>query len=737
MCRWLLVFLLVLSTASPSGAQKAPLADATLEELLRDIGRERFLSATRRYDSVSKPLGFVAPGYVVERLAKSGARFPEVAAAFGKEYGLPASAAAALARAHIRQFHRGLGFHQVDLDPLIEDLAIAIRASKGSLVPVVSAMRLSEYPASAAQRQQIVRMLEPLADSLPEMSKSIARAAPVTGHVEIWLLALEHDPSLLRDFVLADPGKGHPALYPSYGTALKTLKLSSDERAAVLNASLDVLLSTGLAFDAVAFFKALPETDRAALLERSQRPRDSDSTRQSAGRAPDLALPLAAAFFLTGDGATAEAIFRRLDASSAGHGFWLLDAALHPERDPFESLARSTYREPLWGQIALWLASTYPVFELEALWGLTQPPHYPNPDDVNHPPRRATRAMEPIDRKVAELQARWQAQLESLLEPHTDARSDHASKAVARLLASPVLEACTPTEKMAGPAWTAFRPAAPQGFSLERAARLDDQAVALLRASNSSEYWVMRSTDAGQSWTAPAYLGLRADNPYFVGDDGSLRLDNGLIELSVKVRRFTYDGMPSVKPAGTETAVRLSCDLSVIERDSDGDGLSDLEEHWLLTDPFHADTDRDGLTDDVDPIPHVPFEGARSMEGLAMLEALTYSSRDLGRVRPQVGPPQGPARLAGRRPTDFVVGRRASFHGLSPADRLIVLSPGEVRLARARKGDRHAFRRHLVAASHSGTQVFIDRRASHGGHTYLLKKKRDGWHYILLREWMV
>src|SRR6185436_8215688 len=45
---------------------------------------------------------------------------------------------------------------------------------------------------------------------------------------------------------------------------------------------------------------------------------------------------------------------------------------------------------------------------------------------------------------------------------------------------------------------------------------------------------------------------------------------------------------------------------SDLEKDTDVDGLTDLAEERLMTDPFAPDTDSDGLPDAIDPLPQIP-----------------------------------------------------------------------------------------------------------------------------------
>ncbi|MCC7435715.1 MAG: PQQ-binding-like beta-propeller repeat protein [Methanoregulaceae archaeon] len=61
--------------------------------------------------------------------------------------------------------------------------------------------------------------------------------------------------------------------------------------------------------------------------------------------------------------------------------------------------------------------------------------------------------------------------------------------------------------------------------------------------------------------------------------------------------------VPMAKLVATEW-IKLFPDDAVVRKDADGDGLTDLVETRLGTDPANPDTDKDGLRDDVDPCPN-------------------------------------------------------------------------------------------------------------------------------------
>ena len=66
--------------------------------------------------------------------------------------------------------------------------------------------------------------------------------------------------------------------------------------------------------------------------------------------------------------------------------------------------------------------------------------------------------------------------------------------------------------------------------------------------------------------------------------------------------RITYESRPGDN-GGIEPPPPIDVDVADIERDSDSDGWTDLEERQLGLDPRHVDSDRDGQRDDIDASP--------------------------------------------------------------------------------------------------------------------------------------
>lgn len=90
----------------------------------------------------------------------------------------------------------------------------------------------------------------------------------------------------------------------------------------------------------------------------------------------------------------------------------------------------------------------------------------------------------------------------------------------------------------------------------------------------------------------------------WMGDKASLQasLEGGDIRLRWK----SYE---IAQPARVPEQRSLSVRPAALRRDSDGDGLADVVERRLRTDPEAADTDGDGVPDGIDPSPRVSARG--------------------------------------------------------------------------------------------------------------------------------
>lgn len=103
-------------------------------------------------------------------------------------------------------------------------------------------------------------------------------------------------------------------------------------------------------------------------------------------------------------------------------------------------------------------------------------------------------------------------------------------------------------------------------------------------------------------------LGLSQMRPYVIVPNPHLPiLDGGVLQVAADLREID-DKSITFPPVGLHAkrkkqGLMLRCPLADLRRDSDHDGLTDLEEGRLATDPADPDTDHDGLRDGDDPAP--------------------------------------------------------------------------------------------------------------------------------------
>ena len=122
-------------------------------------------------------------------------------------------------------------------------------------------------------------------------------------------------------------------------------------------------------------------------------------------------------------------------------------------------------------------------------------------------------------------------------------------------------------------------------------------------------YWIGISEDSGNNWKY-YYSGLAKDNIYFIKPNPKIDLiksDSIICLEAAKVRK--------VKRSSHWTAseyelikdnIILELNLNKITLDTDLEGLTDLEEQKLQTNPTLKDTDKDGLLDLNDNNPRFP-----------------------------------------------------------------------------------------------------------------------------------
>jgi hypothetical protein len=118
----------------------------------------------------------------------------------------------------------------------------------------------------------------------------------------------------------------------------------------------------------------------------------------------------------------------------------------------------------------------------------------------------------------------------------------------------------------------------------------------------------VRVRDSASGVTHDAALGFAMMRPYVVFHDPLLPLlDGDMLQVAADVRdvddaSITYPPV-ALKTKREAQGKMLRCPIAKLVHDADHDGMTDVEEARLATDPGDADTDGDGLPDAHDPAP--------------------------------------------------------------------------------------------------------------------------------------
>ncbi len=137
-------------------------------------------------------------------------------------------------------------------------------------------------------------------------------------------------------------------------------------------------------------------------------------------------------------------------------------------------------------------------------------------------------------------------------------------------------------------------------------------------------YWFTFSANGGLKWTPPLYSGITAEDDFTILPYTHFPIIRvGNIRLEAHAKDFTAGDQQ-------EPVYLLNVPLEILKRDTDSDGLTDLMEERLLTDPSNKDTDADGKPDFFDNAPLVsnkPDSEADLVRVAAMGEVIGNSEK--------------------------------------------------------------------------------------------------------------
>ena len=299
----------------------------------------------------------------------------------------------------------------------------------------------------------------------------------------------------------------------------------------------------------------------------------------------------------------------------------------------------------------------------------------------------------------------------------------------------------------------------PERFSVVRVERHGSAAMAIgvsqdydpVGELSSGAYWVTRSSDSGKTWSAPRYTGLRLRMPYLVRPVSNLPMISGeRLQIEVEIqemdtRVITFPPI-AVRSKRKMQGLYLEIPFSVLGKDTDRDGLSDVAEERLLTDPENPDTDGDGILDSHDRVPLVPLNGLTTGDPAALAAVLNKLSRqESGAIIHEVTRPVNDlmdvfANITTGVLTDertmFVVADRRQFRGLIPPRRTIVLSPGELKKAQEKFGPIFAVEFPVFILDPAKERGYVVWTEHWKGGSLNLRKVNGEWKVEVVSEWI-
>ena len=613
---------------------------------------------------------------------------------------------------------------QEDLSSLDRRLRTALR-EPGNKLPVL--ITIAQLVAPGVSDSEFSDQIFPLLRREPNAVPLTTRVAShLVGFRWQSLLAAALETHRDHPDLLAAMAERHPigaafgpGLIGPRGVTLRTTfrPLSAEVLATHAERQIGALLSIGRAGEALALFDLLPEAARTRIL---QQPKDTYE---------HVSLSLAAAAALAGDEARAR-LFLKNDIPSDEHDFRfepamkIIETALRPrlDQDVFDVMIAAARSRPSGTVDRLYAAllerGGYPTRAAEEL-------------------RDAANLLDFIEKSAefmvtaADVAPLWTIMREDAQAMRARARmldpESVESTSLRRLLDAPRLAYFRELPMPAGVESTAIvldpgeepvagfvRPVRKERYGPEIVVLATSQRLDPVGEVAAGGYWLLRSRDGGKTWSA-YYTGLRDGMPYVaVPRSGLSLLDGDHVRIEVEVKEIDLDSITfpaiALQTKRSKTGIYVDFAWADLTRDSDDDGVTDLVEERVVTDPHDADSDDDGLIDGRDMLPFVPHVAVPTAMSDIVAAAL-YGEQ-----------PDPPAER-----TRFIFGARAMFAPLTLPARTIVLSDSEGELYEKKFGPLYGTTLRQFAIDRSGTRAIIELNDSWRGWTALLRKQQGKW----------
>ena len=250
------------------------------------------------------------------------------------------------------------------------------------------------------------------------------------------------------------------------------------------------------------------------------------------------------------------------------------------------------------------------------------------------------------------------------------------------------------------------------------------------------------SSDNGKTWDY-YYTGLTQSDPLFVKWHSKYPLidDEGNIQIEACMTKWVSSPLfsnPGYKV--TKDGLLLTIDMETLRMDSDGDGLTDIEETKLRTDSHNVDTDNDGIPDNLDLNPrcNVP-----RTEKTIVYEAIIndepeshyYSEKDSFLFLP-FDKKDEPNFATDTTPTVMILTDDLDIMGVQPKNvRVIFLTSEEYEKTKDQfRSDLRQLKLNKEKQEKGGFKIF--KSEFNWGTDYQVKKTEDGWVVEVVSIWI-
>ena len=273
-------------------------------------------------------------------------------------------------------------------------------------------------------------------------------------------------------------------------------------------------------------------------------------------------------------------------------------------------------------------------------------------------------------------------------------------------------------------------------------------------------YWISLSEDDGKTWKK-YYTGLTGGKNYYFKRNSkpSLWQDDNHLQIEADIMRMTEPRAHPIPPQYevVKDNALIVLNLAEIVKDSDGDGLTDIEEKNLFLNPFSNDTDGDGISDLDDNNPRFAsssndfvklYEGLMFGENVKsdgkypeeiMMINLLHPVQTNTNSNHKIDEDPFSDEIENLNTVKLLVTDDKNLQSINPKNsRIIILTPKEY------KEYQKQYHSELEKLNYSplfkcdnDSNVFLMKySASYAGETYKIERTKTGWKIITISSWI-